>query len=218
MVYRFVMNDQYEHISFRRSRISKAIKLLMFTTPISVSACFELDFVFRSFFIVSVSSSAFPRGKTNNLQASWILKWKKVKEKNRWFQWWSIKAQTHLIDILWLTSWFNLIESIHRIKCRIDHVTHKMCILHFFQESKQWESHGKNKYKTINSFQCSKIWKKKTSLQQKTKYAKIKLTFWIANQVAWHIVQIMRIDYDSYRNRIVMHRQWKTLYSLSCYR
>lgn len=42
-----------------------------------------------------------------------------------------------------------------------------------------------------------------------------KLTFWIANQVVWHIVQIMQTDFDSYRSRIVMHRQLKISYSLS---
>lgn len=64
---------QYEQISFRRSIISNAIKLLMLTTPISAKACLEFDLLLISFLIVSVNSSAFPSGRTSNLQASWIL-------------------------------------------------------------------------------------------------------------------------------------------------
>lgn len=64
---------QYEQISFRRSIISNAIKLLMLTTPISAKACLEFDLLLISFLMVSVNSSAFPSGRTSNLQASWIL-------------------------------------------------------------------------------------------------------------------------------------------------
>lgn len=54
--------------------MSKAIRLLICITPISASACFEFDLLFRSFFMVSVSSNALPNGRTSNLQASCILK------------------------------------------------------------------------------------------------------------------------------------------------
>lgn len=61
-------------MSFRRSNMSNAIELLMCTTPISLSDCFESDFCLMSPLMVSHNKRAFPRGNTNSLHASLILK------------------------------------------------------------------------------------------------------------------------------------------------
>lgn len=43
-------------------------------------------------------------------------------------------------------------------------------------------------------------------------------TFWREDRAAWHTVQIVRTNFDSYQNRIEMRRPLKISYSLSCCR
>lgn len=68
-------------MSFRRSSMSKANKLLICASLCSINASLETDLALISDFIVSLNNLALPNGKISSLQASFILAMDKVKSK-----------------------------------------------------------------------------------------------------------------------------------------